>query len=47
VCNRLLLQLYEEKSLKIQNFDIVWNFDSDVIVEVVNVSSNSPVCNLL
>jgi hypothetical protein len=23
VCNRLLLQLYEEKSLKIQNFDIV------------------------
>jgi hypothetical protein len=42
-----LLQLYEEKSLKIKNFDIVSIFDSDVIVEVVKVISNSPVCNFL
>jgi hypothetical protein len=43
----VLLQLYEEKSLKIKNFDIVSIFDSDVIVEVAKVISNSPVCNLL
>jgi hypothetical protein len=37
----------EEKRLKIKNFDIVSIFDSDVIVEIVKVISNSPVSNLL
>jgi hypothetical protein len=43
----VLLQLYEETSLKVKNFDVVSIGDSDVIVEVVKVIFNSPVCNLL
>jgi hypothetical protein len=43
----VLLKLYEEKSLKMKNFDISSIFDSDIIVDIVKMIFNSPVCCLL
>jgi ribonuclease HI len=42
-----LLNLYAEKSLTMNNFDISSVFESEIIVETVKIISSSPVCSLL
>jgi hypothetical protein len=42
-----LLNLYAEKSLTMNNFDISSVFENEIIVEIVKIISSSPVCSLL
>jgi hypothetical protein len=42
-----LLNLYAEKSLTMNNFDIASVFESEIIVEIVKIIYSSPVCSLL
>jgi hypothetical protein len=45
--SQFLLNLYAEKSLTINNFDISSIFESELIVDIVKVIFSSPVCSLL